>query len=119
VSAGTYIRALARDLGERLGVGAHLSSLRREAIGSIRVDDAVPLERLSLAAVLPPQTVLGNLPTVDLDESARSAVKHGRAVRGAVGQRGSGAVALLANGELVAVAQADEGWLRPTVVLGA
>jgi tRNA pseudouridine55 synthase len=119
VSAGTYIRALARDLGERLGVGAHLSSLRREAIGSIRVDDAVPLERLSSAAILPPQTVLGNLPTVNLDESARSAVKQGRAVRGgmAAGQWGSGAVALLANGELVAVARADEGWLRPTVVL--
>ena len=43
VSAGTYVRALARDLGERLGVGAHLTALRRESIGALRVEDAVPL----------------------------------------------------------------------------
>jgi tRNA pseudouridine55 synthase len=120
VSAGTYIRALARDLGERLGVGAHLTTLRREAIGSIRVDAAVPLDRVSPAAVLPPQAVLGNLPTVDLDESARLAVRHGRAVRnsGEAGRWGSGEeVALIASGELVAVARADGDWLRPAVVL--
>ena len=125
VSAGTYVRALARDLGERLGVGAHLTSLRREAIGSLRVDDAVQLDELTPAAVLPPQRVLGNLPTVDLDESARMAVAHGRAVAdsgaGALwagGKRVSGtAVALLGGGELVAIATAEDGWLRPTVVL--
>src|SRR5829696_2225190 len=39
VSAGTYVRAVARDLGERLGVGAHLTSLRREAIGALRVEN--------------------------------------------------------------------------------
>jgi tRNA pseudouridine55 synthase len=124
VSAGTYIRAIARDLGERLGVGAHLTRLRREAIGSLRVDDAVPLDELSPAALLPPQRVLGNLPTVDLDEPGRIAVAHGRAVRGgwAAGQQGGcplggGAVALMAEGELVAVARTEDGWLHPTVVL--
>jgi hypothetical protein len=64
--------------------------------------------------------VLRDLPSVDLDETARNAVVHGRAVRDseAAGQRGSGAVvALLGRGELIAVAQADDGWLRPTVVL--
>ena len=50
VSAGTYVRALARDLGERLGVGAHLTALRREAIGALRVEDAVPLDRLDAGA---------------------------------------------------------------------
>ena len=44
VSAGTYIRAMARDLGERLGVGGHLTALRREAIGALRVEEAVPLD---------------------------------------------------------------------------
>jgi tRNA pseudouridine55 synthase len=120
VSAGTYIRALARDLGEQLGVGAHLHSLRRESIGWLRVEDAIPLERLSPTAVLPPQAVLGNLPAVDLDDEARRAVVHGRAVvdRGTAGQRDSGAaVALFSRGELVAVARADEGWLYPSVVL--
>ncbi len=121
VSAGTYVRAIARDLGERLGVGAHLTHLRREAIGSLRVEDAVPLDRLSPAAVISARQVLGDLPTVELDQAARRAVVHGRAVAegGKAGKRVSGeVVALLDAGELVAVARAEDGWLRPTVVLG-
>jgi len=46
VSAGTYLRAVARDLGDAVGVGGHLTSLRREAIGGLRVEDAIPLDRL-------------------------------------------------------------------------
>ncbi len=120
VGPGTYVRALARDLGHQLGVGAHLTALRREAIGSLVVEDAVLLEQLGPAAVLSPQSVLRDLPSVDLDETARNAVVHGRAVKdsGAAGQWGSGAVVvLLGRGELIAVAQAEDGWLRPTVVL--
>ncbi|HEY3011521.1 MAG TPA: tRNA pseudouridine(55) synthase TruB [Gemmatimonadales bacterium] len=123
VSSGTYIRAIARDLGECLGVGGHLTALRREAIGSLRVEDAVTLERLSPTAVLPPGAILRDLPSVDLDESARRDVVHGRAVvdGGKAGRRGSGeAIALVVgNGELVAVARAEAGWLRPMVVLEA
>jgi tRNA pseudouridine55 synthase len=120
VSAGTYIRAMARDLGERLGVGAHLIALRREAIGSLLVDEAVTPEQLGPAAVLPAHAVLRDLPQVDLDEPARIAVSHGRAVADGreAGKRGSGeAVALLEGGELIAIARAEDGWLRPTVVL--
>jgi tRNA pseudouridine55 synthase len=120
VSAGTYVRAIARDLGDRLGVGAHLSSLRREAIGSLRVEDSVPLDQLTPAAVISARSVLGDLPAVELDPAARRAVVHGRAVvdGAAAGQRGSGAVvALVAGGELVAVARGQDGWLHPTVVL--
>jgi tRNA pseudouridine55 synthase len=120
VGPGTYVRALARDLGNQLGVGAHLTALRREAIGSLVVEDAVPLEQLGPAALLRPQSVLRDLPSVDLDETERKAVVHGRAVKdsGAAGQRAGGAVvALLGGGELIAVAQAEDGWLRPTVVL--
>ncbi|MDQ3138713.1 MAG: tRNA pseudouridine(55) synthase TruB, partial [Gemmatimonadota bacterium] len=78
VSAGTYIRALARDLGERLGVGAHLTALRREAIGALRVEDAVPLDALTRDAVRSAWTVLGHLPAVELDAPGRRAVSHGR-----------------------------------------
>ena len=120
VSAGTYVRAIARDLGDRLGVGAHLTSLRRETIGSLRVEDSVPLDQLSPAAVISARSVLGDLPTVELDQTARRAVVHGRAVAdsGAAGQRGSGAViALVDRGELVAIARSEQGWLHPTVVL--
>ena len=115
VSPGTYVRALARDLGERLGVGAHLSALRREAIGGLQVADAVPLERLTRDAVLPARAVLRHLPAVELDEPARLAVSHGRPVP--AGDGAEGTVALLHGGELVAVARAADGWLRPSVVL--
>ncbi len=119
VSAGTYLRAIARDLGDRLGVGAHLTALRREAIGPLRVDDAVPLDRVSPDAVLPARRVLGHLPAIELDASGRQAVVHGRAVAdsGVVGQ--GEVVALLAEGELLAVATPKDGWLKPMVVLGA
>jgi tRNA pseudouridine55 synthase len=119
VSPGTYLRALARDLGERLGVGAHLSALRREAIGPLRVEDAVPLDRVSPDAVRPARTVLGHLPVVDLDERGRADVLHGRAVADAEGPRDGAEVALLAGGELIAVARRADGWLRPAVVLVA
>lgn len=120
VSAGTYIRALARDLGGRLGVGAHLTTLRREAVGFLRVEDSVPLDQLGPDAVVSARSVLGDLPTVELDQTARRAVVHGRAVEdsGTAGPRDSGvAVALLGDGELVAVARAENGWLHPSVVL--
>jgi tRNA pseudouridine55 synthase len=116
VSAGTYVRALARDLGAQLGVGAHLTALRREAIGALRVEDAVALDRLTRDALLPARRALGHLPALELDEPARVAVSHGRAVPAAPDAQGD--VALVQGDELVAVARAADGWLRPSVVLG-
>lgn len=46
-TAGTYIRALARDLGETLGTGGYLTALRRTAVGPYHIDDAVTLEQLA------------------------------------------------------------------------
>jgi len=116
VSTGTYIRALARDLGERLGVGAHLTALRRESIGSLRVDDAVPLEALEPGTPLwPLGAVLSHLPRVMVDEAGRVDVGHGRAVPGVV----SGTAVLVAGTEVIAIAEGDGTWLRPTVVLAA
>jgi tRNA pseudouridine55 synthase len=118
VSAGTYVRAIARDVGERLGVGAHLTQLRRESIGSLRVEQAVALDQIGLQALLSPGRVLADLPVVNLDETARDDVSHGRAVTDeAPGRQGSGAVALMAKGELLAVARPENGRLHPIVVL--
>ena len=119
VRAGTYIRALARDLGRQLGVGAHLTALRRESIGSLRLEHAHRLEELGPNAVLPAQAVLQDLPSISLDESGRQAVAHGRAVADteASARPGSEAVALLSAGQLIGVAEAVDGWLRPKVVL--
>jgi tRNA pseudouridine55 synthase len=117
VSPGTYVRAIARDLGDRLGVGGHLAALRREAVGGLQVADAVPLERLTREALLPVRTVLRHLPAVELDEPGRIAVRHGRALPAGTGAEGL--VALVRAGEVVAVARAEDGWLRPSVVLEA
>jgi len=117
VSPGTYVRAIARDLGRRLGVGAHVTVLRREAIGALSVTDAVPLDQLTRGALLPVRAVLRHLPAVELDEPAREAVSHGRPVPAVDGPQGH--VALLHAGEVVAVAQGADGWLRPSVVLGS
>jgi hypothetical protein len=66
--------------------------------------------------------VLSDLPSIVLDQSGRREVVHGRPVKdgGGAGPRGRGeAVALLGDGALIAVARAEDGWLRPTVVLEA
>jgi hypothetical protein len=80
----------------------------------------VPLEQVNRSVVLPARRILGDLPGVALDATGRRDVIHGRAVADGrtAGERGSGAeVALLADGELIAVAEAVDGWLRPKVVL--
>lgn len=118
VSAGTYLRAIARDLGERLGGAAHLVALRREAIGSLRVEDALALDTIGPATpLLPPQRLLAGWPTRELSAAESVAVGHGRAISGAGGQRGR--VLLLHRDCLVAVAESDGEELRPVVVLAA
>jgi tRNA pseudouridine55 synthase len=118
VSAGTYVRAIARDLGERLGVGAHLVALRREAIGPLRVEDAVPPDQVTAGSLRPAVAVLGHLPLLELDPSGRREVLHGRPVGGAGPWDDGAEVALVSGGELVAVAREAGGMLRPAVVLG-
>jgi tRNA pseudouridine55 synthase len=118
VSPGTYLRAIGRDLGDRLGVGGHLTALRREAIGGLRVEDAVPLDAVGPNDLLRPARVLGHLPAVELDPVAKAAVVHGRPVTiEGVGGDLSAPVVLLAGDELVAVARPEAGRLQPTVVL--
>jgi tRNA pseudouridine55 synthase len=116
VSAGTYVRAMARDIGTRLGTGAHLTALRREAIGRLRIEDAVPLERLTKDT--PPRSpvdVLGHLPVVELDRAASGIAVHGGAV--ARPDQPDGIVVLVDTDRLIGVAQSEGGWLKPKVVV--
>jgi tRNA pseudouridine55 synthase len=116
VSAGTYVRSLARDAGDALGIGAHLTTLRREAIGRLRVESAVALHQIAPGMrVLSPAEVVGHLPRVDLAELAGQAVRHGRAVPN--GWSVHGTVAMLLDGALLAVGTADEDVIKPMVVL--
>lgn len=83
-SSGTYVRALARDLGESLGVGGHLTSLRRTEVGPFRVQDATSLESFSAEAdpssvLLSPAAVASSLfPTFTLDEQQAIDLGHGK-----------------------------------------
>lgn len=116
VSAGTYIRALARDLGERLGIGAHLTALRRESVGEFQVAHAVPLAEVTAQALIPPLALVGQLPRIDLDPDAVARVRHGQRIPGG---GGTGPHALVAGGQLVAIAEAREGGWQPTTVFPA
>jgi tRNA pseudouridine55 synthase len=101
VSSGTYVRAIADALG------GHCIVLRRTAVGPFHVE-AADEDR-----VLPPLAAVAHLPRRDLAREETPLVRSGRPVRAA----GDGPLALVANGELVAVAQAAAGLARPETVL--
>jgi len=87
-SAGTYIRSLAHDLGQRLGCGAHLSALRRTASGGLRVAEAVTLNELQAAfadgdwqrLVLPADAAVPEWPAVRLASDGEARVRRGQPV---------------------------------------
>lgn len=86
-SKGTYIRTLMEDIGNALGCGAHLTALRRVAVGDLRVSGAVTLDQLAalpeadrLAFLSPPDALLQSLPRVCLDEDAENRFCHGNPV---------------------------------------
>lgn len=77
--AGTYVRALARDLGELLGTGAHLTALRRTRSGGFGLDAAVPLDRVAEAASLMPlEALLPEWPSVRVGARGAEAIGFGR-----------------------------------------
>ena len=81
-SSGTYIRALARDLGFKLGVGGHLTMLRRTRIGSFHVADAYDLDKLESAPELmaPADVARGIFSSVDLNEVQALELSQGKKV---------------------------------------
>ena len=84
-SAGTYVRTLAESVGERLGVGAHLSELRRARAGQFKIADAIALDRLNDVAqsgsveqiLISPDAALAHLPLVNLSADDVSRICHG------------------------------------------
>jgi tRNA pseudouridine55 synthase len=91
-SSGTYVRALARDLGEALGVGGHLTALRRTSVGLFSVADAVPTSRLAEGTplgheLLAPADVAARLfPVLPLDAQQEIDLGHGKRPELADGQ---------------------------------
>jgi tRNA pseudouridine55 synthase len=122
-SAGTYIRALGRDLGRYLGVGAHLTELRRTAIGRFLVKDALSLEDLEQAdevarRLVPPAEALLHLPSIPVSAEEALKVKQGQFLPLDSSELPEGhAVRVLLNGELLAIGQREGDHLRPRKVL--
>lgn len=120
--SGTYIRAIARDAGGALEVGAHLRELRRTRIGPHDVARAVPLDGLGdeervRAAMIAPADAVSHLPRVPADERGEADLRHGRAVQAPDGFAADGPVAVVsARGELLAVGEAGAGVVRPRKV---
>ena len=113
---GTYIRSLAADLGDVLGVGAHLTALRRTRVGPFGVAQAVPLAALSPETpLLTPAEALADHAAVPLDASQARDVRAGKlrtiAELRAPDGAGSHVRLLDAEGTLVAVAEAHAGRL--------
>ncbi len=142
-SSGTYVRAIARDVGIALGTGAHLEELRRTAIGPITLDHAVASDALDDAqarapAWLSPLDALRHLDRVDVGDDDAAAIAAGRAIAvpavlagsddglEAGSRAGGGAVTPAAAGEtvviahaggLIAVGERGDGRVRPRKVL--
>ena len=104
-SSGTYVRALARDLGAGLGVGAHLTALRRTRIGGFRVDDAASLEGLGDAVLHTPADVAAQImPAVHADGDQTRDLRHGKRVVG-LGFDGARAAAIAPDGALIGIVE--------------
>lgn len=118
-SSGTYVRTLAADLGRALGGGAHLRALRRTAIGSFGVSEAVALEQVGPDVVLSPATAMRDMVAVTVDEHERVTVGHGRPLSRDDRFVGPGPWAVLdATGALLAVYRPGDGErVRPDVVI--
>jgi len=104
-SSGTYIRALARDLGSALGVGGHLTALRRTRVGPFDVADAVLPEAIAdrplLASADVAARVLGRL---DVSDAEATALRHGQRLIDAAGRiAGEQAAAIDPAGELIGI----------------
>lgn len=115
-SGGTYIRALARDLGEATGSAAHLSALRRISSGQFRVDKAVRMDAIDAKSfeLLPVGAAVAQLPRQALDDLDARRVTHGQPVPAHT----AGDVAVLCHQQdVVAVAVREGEQWRPKVVM--
>jgi len=125
---GTYIRALARDLGRTLGTLGHVSALRRIRVGPFSEQDMIPLERLEALChraaagegdladlVLPIETALDDIPALAVSPADAARLQRGQAVllRGRDAAVFSGVVQVASGGRLVAIAEVDRGEIVP------
>ena len=117
-SKGTYVRQLAADLGTVLGTGAHLAGLRRTAVGSMRVEDALSFDQLQQtdpqvlhAFLAPVDAMLGDLPRLDLESTQARQFLLGAAV--ALEGAPTGSCRVYGERGLLGVGRLEGGRLQP------
>jgi tRNA pseudouridine55 synthase len=122
-SSGTYVRSLANDIGEELGVGAHLVGLRRTRSGHFTLKDSVSLRQLAddfetgnwAQHLIPAAEALGDWPAVELDADEFEKVRNGNRIPAKAGASGK-ARAINEQGELVAIIEVDGDEWHPRKV---
>jgi tRNA pseudouridine55 synthase len=113
-SRGTYIRSLVADLGEAVGVGAHVASLRRTRVGAFSVEDAIRVQDVIPQALRPMEQAVAGYPRRSVDEADALAFVHGKPLA-PFGI--SGAYAVYGPDGLLAMAEDREGEARSLCVL--
>lgn len=114
-SSGTYIRALARDLGDLLGVGGHLTALRRTRVGGYSIEMASPLPEVGSALnVISSFEAAKAFTTMELTESQVTDLRHGKRLKNE--NKLEGDIAAVFNGKLIAVLEVSGNQLRSQVV---
>lgn len=126
-SKGTYVRSLAHELGQRLGVGGHLAELVRLAVGPFRQEDAISLERFRAlcvagewrAVVLSPEAALGHLPRLTLEADAARRLIWGQALALPPGREDGPHAAYDGSGRLLGIVRyrPSQGVWQPEKVL--
>jgi len=117
VSAGTYLRSLARDIGAALGCGAHLAALRRTSVGPLKLEDAVAPEAVTAGALRDAAILVAHMPRRQVDKKEREAVLHGRPIASGTPADGSPLTAVFDGDELLAVAEPSGDLLKPRTVV--
>jgi tRNA pseudouridine55 synthase len=126
VSSGTYVRSLAHELGQKLGVGAHLASLRRTAVGEFTIAQSHTLVHVAEAVAqgrvdelcIHPRRVLPEIPSVTATDEDLAKIRHGRAVNLPDMSRSKWVKVFAGQSELVCLASRVAGTLfHPKVVL--
>ncbi len=120
-SSGTYVRAVARDIGETLGVGAHLTALRRLRVGDFRVEEALRVDEVGgaeelNARLLSAERAIAHLGRLDVTSAVQRALSHGQPAPYS-GVEDAGPLAIFADGRLAAIAEWKDGFLWPRKVL--
>ena len=132
VASGTYIRSVAHEMGQKLGCGAHLASLRRTAVAEFTIEDAHSLQALEtamqqgsaesfvLTMLVHPRKLVPQLPSVTANEESAALIRSGRAVNLPEMSRAPQVKVFYGQRDLIAIATRIAGTLfHPSIVFSA